>query len=100
MKTLHTPQNCNYRRFLIKLQKQGRISGRFYKFLCRNFPYRLTYYGLTKLVGEVINGTTKEEVAIQRLKTNEDHKLELKHQKTMMKSNIECREKIGWKQIN
>jgi hypothetical protein len=51
-------------------------------------------------VNEVINGRSKEDFVIQILKTNEDHKLETKYQKNMMKSNIECRKKIGWKQIN
>jgi hypothetical protein len=100
MKTLHTTQNCKYRKFLHKLLKHGRISGRFYKFLCRTFPYRLTYRGVTANVGEVINGRSKEDWVMQIMKTNEDHKLEIKHQKSMMKANIECRKKIGWKQVN
>lgn len=80
--------------------KHGRISGKFYKFLCRNFPYRLTYRGIMGNVNEVINGRSKEDWVMQIMKTNEDHKLEIKRQKNMMQSNIECRKKIGWKQIN
>jgi len=33
MKTLHNTKNCNYRRFLHKKLKHGKISGKFYKFL-------------------------------------------------------------------
>jgi hypothetical protein len=96
MITIHI-KDCNYRKFLLKALKDGRVSGKFYKFLCRNFPYRLTYYGLTKLVAEVLSGKIKEEIAIYQLKTNSDHQCEIKYQKTMVKSNIECRKKIGAK---
>ena len=82
------------------LLKHGRISGKFYKFLCRNFPYRLTYRGVTANVGEVINGRSKEDWVIQIMKTDEDHQFEIRRQKDMMKANVECRKKIGWKQIN
>jgi hypothetical protein len=34
------------------------------------------------------------------MKTDEDHQFEIRRQKDMMKANIECRKKIGWKQIN
>lgn len=93
MKTLHTTKNCNYRKFLHKKLKEGRISGRFYKFLCRTFPYNLTYMGVTGHVTLVINGKMKEEVAIQNFKSHKDHQNQIKHQKEMMKANIECREK-------
>jgi hypothetical protein len=75
--------------------KHGRISGKFYKFLCRTFPYRLTYHGVMANVSEVINGKSKEDWVIQILKTNEDHQSEIRYQKSMVKSNIECRKKIG-----
>ena len=100
MQTNHTVKNCNYRRFLYMLLKHGRISGKFYKFLCRNFPYRLTYRGVTANVNEVINGRSKEDWVIQIMKTDEDHQFEIRRQKDMMKANVECRKKIGWKQIN
>jgi hypothetical protein len=86
-------KNCNYRKYLLKVKKQGKISGRFYKFLCRNFPYRLTYRGIMGHVNLVINGKMKEEVAIQNLKTHKDHQREIKHQKSMIKANEECRKK-------
>jgi|TARA_R110000824_G_scaffold396628_1_gene598344 hypothetical protein len=87
-------KNCNYRKYLRKKLKSGQISGRFYKFLCRNFPYRLTYRGVTGNVSLVINRRMKEEVAINNLKTHKDHLKEMKHQGEMIKSNIECRKKI------
>ena len=95
MQTNHTTKNCNYRKFLHKLLKHGRISGRFYKFLCRNFPYRLTYRGVTANVGEVINGRSKEDWVMQIMKTDEDHKSQIEKQKSLMKANVECRKKIG-----
>ncbi len=100
MQTLHNTKNCSYRRFLHKQLKHGKISGRFYKFLCRNFPYRLTYRGVTGHVNLVINGKMKEGVAIHNFKSHKKHQNQIKLQKEMMKSNIECRNKIGWKQIN
>jgi hypothetical protein len=100
MKTLHNTKNCNYRKFLHKKLKEGKISGRFYKFLCRNFPYSLTYRGVTANVAQVLCGKAKEDWIIQIMKTDEDHKSQSEKQKSLMKSNIECRKKIGWKQIN
>ena len=100
MKTLHTTKNCNYRKFLHKKLKEGKISGRFYKFLYRNFPYRLTYRGVTANVAQVLCGKAKEDWIMQSMKTDEEHQFEIRRQKDMMKSNIECRKKIGWKQIN
>ena len=76
---------CKYREFLRKKLKQGRISGKFYKFLYRTFPYRLNYRPISVMVGEVLAGRIKEEVAIHRLKTHSDHKTESKYQKTLVK---------------
>ena len=92
MKTLHNTKNCNYRRFLHKKLKHGKISGKFYKFLCRNFPYRLTARSVSTLVGEVLNGRISEEKAIATLQKDDN---ELRRQKEMMQSNIECRRKIS-----
>ena len=97
MKTNHNTKNCNYRKFLHKKFKHGKISGKFYKFLCRNYPYRLTSRNLTNCVTEVLNGRMTENKAIHFLQKNDN---ELRRQKEMMQSNIECRKKIGWKQIN
>tara|TARA_Y100001938_G_scaffold129733_1_gene184977 strand:- start:916 stop:1209 length:294 start_codon:yes stop_codon:yes gene_type:complete len=97
MKTLHNTKNCAYRRFLHKKLKHGKISGKFYKFLCRNFPYRLTARSVSAMVNRVLNGVIGEDKAIQSLQKDND---ELRRQKEMYKSNIECRNKIGWKQIN
>ncbi len=92
MKTLHNTKNCNYRRFLHFQLKHGKISGKFYKFLCRNFPYRLTARSVSTLVGEVLNGRISEEKAIATLQKDDN---ELRRQKEMMQSNIECRRKIS-----
>jgi hypothetical protein len=96
MKTLHNTKNCNYRRFLHKRLKEGRISGKFYKFLCRNFPYRINAREVRICVTQVLNGKMTENKAITTLQGASN---ELKRQKEMMQSNIECRKKIGWKQI-
>jgi len=96
MKTLHTTKNCNYRRYLHKLMKHGRISGKFYKFVCRNFPYRVTSGGVINCVNNILSGQTTENEAIATLQKNDN---ELRRQKEMYKSNVECRKKIGWKQI-
>jgi len=97
MKTLHNTKNCNYRKFLHTKLKHGKISGKFYKFLCRNFPYRLTAREVMTCVNEILHGTITEEKAIATLQKNGK---ELRRQKEMMQSNVECRKKIGWKQIN
>tara|TARA_R100000808_G_scaffold2055_1_gene8715 strand:+ start:2813 stop:3076 length:264 start_codon:yes stop_codon:yes gene_type:complete len=76
---------CKYREFLHKKLKQGRISGKFYKFLYRTFPHRLTYRPVTVMVTDVLAGRIKEEVAIHRLKTHGDHKSESKRQKSLVK---------------
>ena len=96
MKTLHNTKNCNYRRFLHKKLKHGKISGKFYKFLCRNFPYRVTSREIQLCVGKILDGRITEEEAIVTL---QGAKTELKYQQELYKSNIECRKKIGWKQI-
>lgn len=92
MKTLHNTRNCNYRRFLHKKLKHGKISGKFYKFLCRNFPYRLTARSVSTLVGEVLHGRITEEKAIATLQKDD---AELRRQKEMYKSNIECMKKTS-----
>ena len=97
MKTLHTTKNCNYRRFLYKLLKHGKISGKFYKFICRNFPYRVATREVMTCVTMVLNGKMTENKAIATLQGAET---ELKFQKEMYKSNVECRKRIGAKQIN
>tara|TARA_B100001778_G_C17976551_1_gene357244 strand:- start:81 stop:371 length:291 start_codon:yes stop_codon:yes gene_type:complete len=96
MKTLHTIKNCKYRKFLHTKLKHGKISGRFYKFLCRNFPYRFPY-SIKDAVGHVLNGKLNEDKAIKAIKSDNT---ELRHQKEMYKSNVECRKKTGLKQIN
>lgn len=92
MKTLHNTKNCKYRKFLHTKLKHGKISGKFYKFLCRNFPYRLTPRSVSTLVGEVLNGRISEEKAIATLQKDDN---EIRRQKEMMQSNIECRRKIS-----
>ena len=97
MKTLHNTKNCNYRRYLHKLMKHGRISGKFYKFVCRNFPYRVTSREVINCINDILNGAITENKAITTLQGAET---ELKRQKELYKSNVECRKRIGWKQIN
>ena len=92
MKTLHNTRNCNYRRFLHKKLKHGKISGKFYKFLCRNFPSRLTAREVQICVTQVLNDKMTEEKAIATLQGAGN---ELRRQKEMMQSNIECRRKIS-----
>ena len=71
MKTLHTIQNCNYRKFLYKQLKHGKISGQFYRFLCKNFPYRLTCRAIDMNVRKVMHGKINESTAINTLKEKE-----------------------------
>ena len=92
MKTLHNTKNCAYRRFLHKKLKHGKISGKFYKFLCRNFPYRVNAREVTICVTQVLNGKMTEEKAITTLQGAGN---ELRRQKEMYKSNIECMKKIS-----
>lgn len=88
MKTLHNTKNCKYRKFLHKKLKHGKISGKFYKFLCRNFPYRVNAREVTICVGMVLDGRMTENKAITTLQGASN---ELKRQKEMMQSNFECR---------
>ena len=98
MKTLHNTKNCNYRRFLHKQLKHGKISGQFYRFLCKNFPYRLTCRAIDMNVRKVIHGKMNESTAINTLREKE--KDEMKRQTEMYKSNIECRNKISEKKTS
>ena len=70
----------------------GKISGKFYKFICRNYPYRVTKSIVQICVREVLDGRMTENKAIAKMQDND---LELKRQKEMYKSNIECRKKIS-----
>ena len=92
MKTLHNTKNCNYRRYLHKLMKHGRISGKFYKFVCRNFPYRVTSREVINCINDILNGAITENKAITTLQGAET---ELKRQKELYKSNVECRKRKG-----
>lgn len=94
MKPLHNTKNCNYRRFLHKKLKHGKISGRFYKFLYRNFPYRLTGRNVSIIVREVLDGNMTEDKAIAWLQKDDN---ELRRQREMANSNWECRKKISKK---
>jgi len=94
MKTLHNTKNCNYRRYLHKKLKHGKISGRLYKFICRTHPYRLTTYNITFVVRKILDGKMTENKGIQLLQQDAQ---ELKRQQEMYKSNIECRNKISEK---
>lgn len=91
MKTLHNTKNCNYRRYLHKKLKHGKISGKFYKFICRNFPYRVTAREVKICVRMVLDGKMTENKAINTL---QGAKSELKYQQELYKSNVECRKKI------
>ena len=92
MKTLHNTKNCKYRKFLHTKLKHGKISGKFYKFLYRNFPYRINAREVTICVGMVLEGRMTENKAIATLKGAGN---ELRRQKEMYQSNIECRKKIS-----
>jgi hypothetical protein len=94
MKTLHNTKNCNYRRFLHNKLKDGKISGRFYKFVCRSHPYRLTTCNIQLIVGQILDGRMTEDKAICLLQQDIQ---ELKRQQELYKSNIECRNKINLK---
>lgn len=91
MKTLHNTRNCKYRKFLHTKLKHGKISGKFYKFLCRNFPYRFPY-SVKDAVSHVLNGKCNEDKAISNIQKDG---VELRRQKEMYQSNIECMEKIS-----
>ena len=96
MKTLHNTKNCNYRKFLHRKLKHGKISGKFYKFICRNFPYRVTAREVEICVRMVLDSKMTENKAIATLQGAET---ELRRQKELYKSNIECRKKTGLRQI-
>ena len=75
-----------------KKLKHGKISGKFYKFICRNFPYRVTAREVRICVRMVLDGKMTENKAIATL---QGAKAELKYQQELYKSNIECRKKIS-----
>jgi len=91
MKPIHNTKNCNYRRFLHKKLKHGKISGKFYKFLYRNFPYRVTAREVQVCVQKVLYANMNEDKAIAILQKQSN---ELIRQREMAKSNWECRKKI------
>jgi len=72
--------------------KDGKISGRFYKFVCRSHPYRVTTRNIQLFVGAILDGRMTEDKAIRLLQQDTQ---ELKRQQELYKSNIECRKKIG-----
>lgn len=90
MKTIHNTKNCNYRRYLHKKLKHGKISGRFYKFVCRSHPYRVTTRNIQLIVGEILHGKITEDKGIRLLQQDTT---ELKRQQDLYKSNIECQKK-------
>lgn len=92
MKTIHNTKNCNYRRFLHTKLKHGKISGRFYKFLCRSHPYRVTTRNIDLIVREILDGKMTEDKGIRYLQQDTN---ELKRQKELYQSNIECRKKTN-----
>ena len=92
MKTIHNTRNCNYRRFLHTKLKHGKISGKFYKFLCRNFPYRITAREVKICVAMVLDGKMTENKAISTLQGAGN---ELRRQKEMYKSDVEYRKKTN-----
>ena len=65
----------------------AKISGKFYKFLCRNFPYRINAREVTICVGMVLDGRMTENKAITTLRGAGN---ELKRQQELYKSNIEA----------
>tara|TARA_E500000331_G_C17068709_1_gene631590 strand:+ start:354 stop:743 length:390 start_codon:yes stop_codon:yes gene_type:complete len=92
MKTLHNTKNCKYRKFLHRKLKHGKISGKFYKFICRNFPYRINAREVTICVTMVLDGRMTENKAITTLQGAET---ELRRQKELYQSNIECIKKTS-----
>jgi len=88
MKTLHNTRNCNYRRFLYKKLKHGKISGRFYKFVCRSHPYCVTTRNIELIVRQILDGNITENKGIRLLQQDTN---ELKRQQELYKSNIEYR---------
>ena len=92
MKTLHNTRNCKYRKFLHTKLKHGKISGKFYKFICRSFPYRVTAREVEICVRMVLDGKMTENKAIATLQGAGN---ELRRQKELYESNWECRKKIN-----
>ena len=92
MKTLHNTRNCNFRRFLHRKLKHGKISGKFYKFVCRSHPYRVTTRNIQLVVGQILDGRMTEDKAIRLLQQDTQ---ELKRQQDLYKSNVECRKKTS-----
>ncbi len=92
MKTLHNTKNCNYRRFLHKRLKECKISGRFYKFVCRSHPYHIRTRNIQLIVGRILDGRMTEDKAIRLLQQDTQ---ELKRQQDLYKSNIECKKKTS-----
>ena len=92
MKPLHNTKNCKYRKFLHTKLKHGKISGKFYKFICRSFPYRVTAREVEICVRMVLDGKMTENKAIATLQEAGN---ELRRQKELYKSNIECKKKIS-----
>jgi len=92
MKTLHNTRNCNYRRFLHRKLKHGKISGRFYKFVCRSHPYRVTTRNIALIVEKILHGKMTEDEAIRYLQKDTQ---ELKYQQELYKSNVECKKKTS-----
>ena len=90
MKTIHKTKNCKYRKFLNTKLKHGKISGKFYKFICRSHPYRVTTRNIALVVREVLDGKMTEHRAIRYLKKDTT---ELKYQQELYKSNIEFKNK-------
>ena len=86
MKTIHNTKNCNYRRFLHKNLKHGKISGKFYKFVCRTHPYRLTTRNIELIVNQILSKNMTEDKAIRLLQQDER---ELKYQQELYKSKRE-----------
>ena len=97
MKTLHNTKNCKYRKFLHRKLKHGKISGKFYKFICRSHPYRVTTRNISLIVRQVLDGKMTEDKGIILLQQDTT---ELKYQQELYKSNVECRKKTGLTQIN
>ena len=62
------------------------------KFICRSHPYRITTRNISLVVREVLDGKMTENKAIRYLQQDTT---ELKYQRELYKSNIECRKKIG-----
>lgn len=72
--------------------KHGKISGKFYKFICRSFPYRVTAREVEICVRMVLDGKMTENKAITTLQGAGN---ELRRQKELYESNIECKKKIN-----